>query len=116
MMRGHEWRFGPFRVDVENERLWHGSEEIVLRPKSFAVLQYLLAHASQLVAREKILHALWPGIMVSEAVLTVCIGEIRQALGDDRQTPRYIETAHRRGYRFIGTISTAPEPDSVLGF
>ena len=116
MMRGHEWRFGPFRVDVENERLWHGSTEIVLRPKSFAVLQYLLAHASQLVAREKILHALWPGIMVSEAVLTVCIGEIRQALGDDRQTPRYIETVHRRGYRFIGTISTAPEPDSVLGF
>ena len=54
--------------------------------------------------------------MVSEAVLTVCIGEIRQALGDDRQTPCYIETVHRRGYRFIGTISTAPEPDSVLGF
>jgi DNA-binding winged helix-turn-helix (wHTH) protein/tetratricopeptide (TPR) repeat protein len=108
MARGHEWRFGPFRVDVQNEQLWNGSAEIVLRPKSFAVLQYLLAHASQLVARENILQALWPGIIVSEAVLSVCIREIRQALGDDQQAPRYIQTVHRRGYRFIGTITTAP--------
>ena len=58
MARGHEWRFGPFRVDVENERLWHGSAEILLRPKSFAVLRYLLAHASQLVARENLARSL----------------------------------------------------------
>jgi DNA-binding winged helix-turn-helix (wHTH) protein len=77
MARGQAWQFGPFRVDVESERLWRGTAAVVLRPKSFAVLGYLVAHAGRLVAREEFLQALWPGIAVSEAVLTVCIGEIR---------------------------------------
>ena len=108
---GHDYQFGPFQLDVENERLWRGREEIILRPKSFAVLRYLVAQPRQLVTRDEILQAVWPGIVVTDAVLTVCIGEIRQALGDDRHRPQYIETVHRRGYRFIGTISAVPAPD-----
>ena len=99
---GYDYQFGPFRLDVENERLWRGREQIILRPKSFAVLRYLVAQPRQLVTRDEILEAVWRGIAVTDAVLTVCIGEIRQALGDDRHRPRYIETVHRRGYRFIG--------------
>ena len=99
---GYDYQFGPFRLDVENERLWRGREQIILRPKSFAVLRYLVAQPRQLVTRDEILEAVWRGIAVTDAVLTVCIGEIRQALGDDRHRPQYIETVHRRGYRFIG--------------
>jgi hypothetical protein len=51
MARGHGWQFGPFQVDVTSERLWRGTAAIVLRPKSFAVLRYLVARAGQLVAR-----------------------------------------------------------------
>ena len=94
---GHDYQFGPFQLDVENERLWRGREEIILRPKSFAVLRYLVAHPHQLVTRDEILQAVWQGIVVTDAVLTVCIGEIRQALGDDWHRPQYVETVHRRG-------------------
>ncbi len=109
-----DYHFGPFRLDQGNARLWHGPEEIILRPKSFAVLQYLVAQPGRLVTREEVLQAVWPGIAVSDAVLTVCIGEIRQALGDNHHAPRYIETVHRRGYRFLGTITAAPGPDGTL--
>ena len=50
--------------------------------KSFAVLQYLVAQPHQLVTREEVLQAVWKGVIVTDAVLTVCIGEIRQALGE----------------------------------
>ena len=54
------------------------------------------------------LEALWPETMVSEVVLAVCIRELRQALGDSVQSPRFIETVHRRGYRFLGQLPTVP--------
>jgi DNA-binding winged helix-turn-helix (wHTH) protein len=111
MARGHVYRFGPFRLDLASERLWRGADELVLRRKSFAVLCYLLAHAGRLVSRDEVLQAVWPGIMVNDAALTVCISELRQVLGDVAQTPQYIETVHGRGYRFIGTMTAAPGPD-----
>jgi DNA-binding winged helix-turn-helix (wHTH) protein/predicted ATPase len=113
MARGHDYRFGPFRLDLANERLWHEADEIVLRRKSFAVLCYLLAHTGRLVSRDEVLQAVWPGIVVNDAALTVCISELRQALGDVAQTPQYIETVHGRGYRFIGTITGTPGPVGV---
>src|SRR5688572_15335870 len=112
----HHFRSGPFRLDLTNERLWHGLEEISLRPKSLAVLGYLVTRAGQLVTREELLQVIWPGITVSDAVLTVCIGEIRQALRDSHHAPQYIETLHRRGYRFRGMVTTAPEPAIAPAF
>jgi DNA-binding winged helix-turn-helix (wHTH) protein/tetratricopeptide (TPR) repeat protein len=114
-MMAPDYLFGPFRLDPGNARLWHGLEEIILRPKSFAVLQYLAARPGRLVMREELLQVIWPGIAVSDAVLTVCIGEIRQALRDNPHAPRYIETVHRRGYRFLGTITAAPGPGDPPG-
>src|SRR5262245_45423693 len=101
--------FDPFSLDLANECLWRGSQAIKLRPKAFAVLDYLLEHPGQLVTKEELLNAVWPGTFVGEAVLKVAIRQIREALGDDSVSPRFIETAHRRGYRFIGQIAgTAP--------
>jgi DNA-binding winged helix-turn-helix (wHTH) protein/tetratricopeptide (TPR) repeat protein len=88
-----------------NECLWKGSQEIKLRPKAFAVLDYLLSRAGQLVTKEELLEAIWPGTFVGEAVLKVAIRQIREALDDDPKSPRFIDTAHRRGYRFIGHIA-----------
>ncbi len=110
-----DYHFGPFRLELGNERLWQGPEEVILRPKSFAVLQYLVAQPGRLVTREEVLQAVWPGIAVSDAVLTVCIGEIRQALRDSHQAPQFIETVHRRGYRFLGTITATPAPGGAPG-
>src|SRR5262245_6599410 len=95
----------PFRFDSTNECLWRGSQAVNLRPKTFAVLNYLLRRPAQLVTKEELLDSVWPGTFVGEAVLKVAIRQIREALGDDPKYPRFIETAHRRGYRFIGQIA-----------
>ena len=68
---------------------------------------YLAAHAGRLVPKQELLDAVWPGVFVGDAVLKVTIREIRKALGDDPRTPRFIETAHRRGYRFIAPVTGA---------
>jgi predicted ATPase/DNA-binding winged helix-turn-helix (wHTH) protein len=104
---GNEKRiiFDPFSLDLSNECLWRGSQAIKLRPKAFAVLDYLLGRPGQLVTKEKLLDAVWPETFVGEGVLKVAIRQIREALADDPKSPRFIETAHRRGYRFIGQIA-----------
>lgn len=99
-----QWRFGPFRLDLTNACLWRGDESIPLRPKPFAVLAYLVEHAGQLVTKEALFEALWPDVAVSDAVLKAHIRHIRQALGDTAQTPQFIATVHRRGYRFIAPV------------
>ena len=106
---GNEKRivFDPFCLDLANEQLWRGSQAIKLRPKAFAVLDHLIGRPGQLVTKDDLLNAVWPGTFVSDAVLKVTIRQIRGALGDDPKTPRFIETAHRRGYRFIGLIGEA---------
>jgi DNA-binding winged helix-turn-helix (wHTH) protein/predicted ATPase len=96
--------FDSFRLDLANECLWRDSRAIKVRPKAFAVLHYLLGRPGQLVTKEELLNAVWPQTFVGEAVLKVAIRQIREALGDDSTSPRFIETAHRRGYRFISQI------------
>src|SRR5262247_4430681 len=99
--------FASFRLDPGNACVWHGTEILTLTPKAFAVLHYLVTHAGQLVTKEVLLAVVWPGMAVSEAVLKVCLSEIRKALGDTVKTPRFIATLHRRGYRFIAPVMEA---------
>lgn len=98
--------FAPFRLDPGNACLWHGVQMLALRPKAFAVLHYLVAHAGQLVTKDALLEAVWPDTTVSDAVLKVCIAEIRKVLGDTGRAPQCIATVHRRGYRFIAPVTT----------
>jgi DNA-binding winged helix-turn-helix (wHTH) protein/tetratricopeptide (TPR) repeat protein len=104
--------FDRFSLDLINECLWRGSEEIRIRPKAFAVLNYLLNRSGQLVTKEELLNAVWPETFVGDAVLKVTVRQLREALDDDPKSPRFIETSHRRGYRFIGEIAT-PKPASI---
>jgi DNA-binding winged helix-turn-helix (wHTH) protein len=97
--------FGPFQLDLRDERLWRGPEAIPLSPKTFAVLRCLVTHAGQLVTKEALLDAVWPATVVSESILTVAIRTLRQVLGDQVRPPRFIETVHGRGYRFIAPVS-----------
>jgi DNA-binding winged helix-turn-helix (wHTH) protein/tetratricopeptide (TPR) repeat protein len=103
--------FDRFSLDLVNECLWRGSEEIKIRPKAFAVLNYLLNRSGQLVTKEELLNAVWPETFVGDAVLKVTVRQLREALDDDPKSPRFIETSHRRGYRFIAEIAKAkPSP------
>ena len=76
-------------------------------------MKLLLEQPGQLVNKQQILDAIWPGTFVGDAVLKDNIRQLREALRDDAGSPIYIETAHRRGYRFIGKL-TASGPDQSL--
>lgn len=101
--------FPPFRLDLLDERLWQGAREIVLRPKTFAVLCYLAERNNRLVTKEELLNALWHGTYVTDGVLMACIRELRKALSDNPRAPQFIETVHRRGYRFIAPLNTTTQ-------
>jgi len=104
--------FDRYRLDLPNEQLWQGNQVIPLPSKALAVLRYLVEHAGQVVTKAELFDALWPGTVVSDGALTFCIVEIRKALGDNAKTPRFIETVHRRGYRFLPTVTIPPAVNS----
>jgi DNA-binding winged helix-turn-helix (wHTH) protein/predicted ATPase len=108
MGRKEDIAFGRFRFDATNECLWDGERQIALRPKAFAVLNLLVQNAGQLITKQYVLDSVWPGTFVGDAVLKDCIRQLREALGDSADSPTYIETAHRRGYRFIAKLSATP--------
>jgi pimeloyl-ACP methyl ester carboxylesterase len=97
--------FDEFRLDPVSGHLYRRNEAIPLAPKAFTLLQFLAGQAGRLVSKEELLNAVWPGVFVGDAVLKGCIREVRKALGDDSHEPRFIETAHRRGYRFIAHVT-----------
>jgi DNA-binding winged helix-turn-helix (wHTH) protein len=96
--------FELFRVDVCDERLWRGEDPIHVTNKAFAVLRYLAEHPGRLVTKDALLDAVWADTVVSEAALSVCIRELRQALGDDARAPVHRDGAgawvsvHSAGY------------------
>jgi pimeloyl-ACP methyl ester carboxylesterase/DNA-binding winged helix-turn-helix (wHTH) protein len=102
--------FGPFRLEIADATLWQGSQSLPLTPKAFSVLQCLVQRSGRLVTKDELYNAVWPGVFVGDAALKVCILEIRRVLGDDAKAPRFIETVHRRGYRFIAPVTDAPGP------
>jgi len=104
--------FGAFRLDPHNACLWRGEVMTKLTPKAFAVLSYLIEHPGRIVTKEELFAAVWPETVVSDAALSVCVRELRKELGDDAKTPQYIETVHRRGFRFIAPLSPTQPADS----
>lgn len=105
--------FGPFRLDPASQSLWRDGEMVPLTRKAFGVLQCLVERRGDLVAKDEILARVWPDTVVGEAVLKVCVREIRRALDDDPQEPRFIATAHRRGYRFVAPVAQSAPASSL---
>jgi predicted ATPase/DNA-binding winged helix-turn-helix (wHTH) protein len=99
--------------DPSNQLLVIEGERAQISPKAFAVLTYLYEHYQQLVTKEALLNAVWPKVFVTDAVLKVAVGELRKVLDDHPKQPTYIETVHRRGYRFIGELTLASQAPAV---
>jgi DNA-binding winged helix-turn-helix (wHTH) protein len=102
--------FPPFRLDTANQCLWRrgdtGQEaRILLTPKAFAVLAYLVEHAGRLVTPDELLEAAWSGRVIEPQAVRKHILEVRVALGDRPKNSLFIETLPRRGYRFIAPVS-----------
>ena len=97
--------FGPFAFDRQSRLLWRDGAEIALPPRVLGVLEVLIDRPGQVVARQDLLDGVWKDAFVTDTSLAEAVSFLRQALGDDPQAPRYIQTVHRRGYRFLAPLT-----------
>jgi TolB-like protein/DNA-binding winged helix-turn-helix (wHTH) protein/Tfp pilus assembly protein PilF len=102
-MEAKRRRFDRYVLDLDRGSLLLDGNEIALRPKTFAVLRYLIENCGRLVSKDELFAAVWPNIAVTDDALVQSIGELRRALGDDGA--RLIKTIPRRGYRFESDVS-----------
>jgi adenylate cyclase len=107
--RAKQLRFDRHVLDLDRGCLLLDGSEIVLRPKTFAVLRYLVENSGRLVAKDELFAAVWPNIAITDDVLVQSVGELRRALGEDGT--RLIRTVPRRGYRFESEVSFAASTD-----
>jgi len=107
--------FGPFHLDPR-AGLTRGKRPVRLTPKAFTLLCFLAGERGRVVGKEELFRAVWRGAVVGDTALATCVQELRRALRDKADSPRYIETLHRRGYRFIGEPGAAAPPADLPGF
>jgi DNA-binding winged helix-turn-helix (wHTH) protein/TolB-like protein/Tfp pilus assembly protein PilF len=103
-------QIGEWRADRMTNELARGAETLRIEPKAMEVLMALAARAGQVVSREHLLAAVWPGVVVGDEALTQSIIKLRRALGDNPRAPAYIETISKRGYRLIAPVGGEPAP------
>ena len=102
-------RFDRYVLDLDRGCLLLDGNEIALRPKTFAVLRYLVENSGRLVSKDELFAAVWPNLAITDDALVQSIGELRRAFGDDG--PRLIKTVPRRGYRFESAVSIVAPAD-----
>src|SRR6185312_1531479 len=105
--------FGPFSFDAQNRLLSRDGTEIPLPPRVLGVLELLLSRPGEVISRQELLDSVWKDAFVTDTSLAEAISFLRQALGDDPQAPRFVQTVHRRGYRFVQPITSPPTPAAV---
>lgn len=111
-MQAKRLRFDRYVLDLDRGCLLLDGNEIALRPKTFAVLRYLVENSGHLASKDELFAAVWPNLTVTDDALVQSIGELRRALADDG--PRLIKTIPRRGYRFESAVLViAPVDPSV---
>ena len=119
------WRFGVFEVDTRRVELRRDGKPAKMREQSFLILVYLLEHAGEIVTREELRRVLWPSdtYVDFDHSLSMAVMNLRDALGDSVDTPLYIETIPKRGYRFIAPLARVEHqfvyplefPEATLG-
>ena len=98
-------RFGAFEVSFEQREIRKHGMRIQLEEKPFQILEVLIENAGQVVRRQTLCEKLWPHTYVAfEHSLNTAVNKLRSVLGDGAQSPRYIETRPRMGYRFVAPV------------
>ena len=115
MEQAHALTFDAFRLEPPPGGLWRGDVRLALRPRSLAMLRYLVAQAGRLVTKAELRQHVWGGTHVSDTVLRVCVQEIRAALGDTAEASQYLETVAQQGYRFRVAGDTEEPPPLTAG-
>lgn len=92
------------RFDAAGQRLWRGTDRIAAPPKGLRVLRCLVENAGRVVDRHQLLADAWPGVSVTADAVRYTVRQLRLALEDSADAPRFIETVPRRGWRFVGSV------------
>jgi Tol biopolymer transport system component/DNA-binding winged helix-turn-helix (wHTH) protein len=105
-------RFGVFELDLDRSELKRDGTQIRIQDQPFRIISLLAQRAGELVAREELQQGLWPDdtFVDFDAGLKTALKKARQALGDDAENPRFIQTVPRRGYRFIAPVHFVMRP------
>ena len=102
--------FGDFTLEPAQERVTRADgTQLNLTPRQFAALLLFVQRAGDLLDKDSLMLALWPGLVVEENNLSQVVSGLRRALGDDAQGSRYIQTVPRRGFRFIAKVTQLPD-------
>jgi TolB-like protein/DNA-binding winged helix-turn-helix (wHTH) protein len=109
---GNYYRFDDVVVERDNFRVLKGGESKQLTPRAFDVLIYLIERRGRVVEKQELFEAIWKEIFVTDNALMRAVKEIRRELGDDANAPRYVETVHKRGYRFIAEVAENTETNA----
>jgi DNA-binding winged helix-turn-helix (wHTH) protein len=96
--------FASFSISVDVDLLYRDDCVVPLEPRAVRVLRYLVEHHDRVVSKEELLEAVWPEVFTTEGVLKKAVSQARRALSDNAQSARFIQTYHRRGYRFIAPV------------
>jgi len=108
----HLYRFGPFRLNPAERLLLRDGQPVPVTPKVFDTLVALVEHHGRLLKKDELIGKLWPDATVEEDNLTHNISALRKALGDDRNSARFIETVPRLGYRFVAEVHELSEGEA----
>ncbi len=103
-----------YRLDLGDERLWHGDQLVQISNKAFQLLRLLVSNPNRLLTKDHILDAVWGDVCVSEGLIKEYVHDLRLALGDDPKQPRFIETVRGRGYRFLGGVEEGERAESAV--
>jgi len=106
---------GKFRLDLVRRQLLDANGAVVeLSPRHFDALAYFVEHRGELLDKDRLLEALWPGQVVEENSLNKLVSALRKALGDDGEATRYLLTVPRRGFRFVAEVRQVPAAETPL--
>jgi DNA-binding winged helix-turn-helix (wHTH) protein/TolB-like protein len=111
-MAPRRYRVGEWHVVPALNEIRRGADTVRLEPKAMEVLVMLAERAGDAVAREDLLAAIWPGVVVGDDALTQAVIKLRKALGDAAREPKYIETIAKRGYRLLAPVALIDAPSA----
>jgi DNA-binding winged helix-turn-helix (wHTH) protein len=105
-------KFDVFEVDLRAKELYKGGRKVKLQIQPFQVLAMMLERPGEVVTREEMQKRLWPAdtFVDFDHSVNTAIKKLRQALGDDKNKPRFVETLPKRGYRFLATVKGPVAP------
>ncbi len=111
----NRYRFGPFTFDMDSLELWCNGALVPLTERPARLLRVLIRRAGSVVTKDELLDTAWDDVIVTEDALFHAVRELRQALKDEARDPVYVQTVHRRGYRFIAPAEPTPETSPANG-